>query len=390
MHELPVADPAARQAWLAAEQARYLDDPCIAAHLLAPTQALYEQVIAEGPSDFGVALALHLAELLGETWSSDQVEAVLDPVMPWLELGLGAPQRVTILALRCRMHWRFGRLPQAHALLAPLTHYAATSGAPLDQAHHARALGHLLSAQQQYAEAIVNLRRAIAGYTTGGHRGHWCDLFVSLSLALRASGDPDGALASLQQGVAVATSQRRWVSVCNALSGIVEDHVTRGQYREAETALAQAYEKLEWAGPTGLRIAKEVHAAEAVLHAARGDYGRAAALMKDVAKATRQWSMRRQLVRRLKQLAPWQFADGQTEAAFATQQQAHELELAEAREVARRDMSDSLERVELAHARRLDDLHAPLQAALAALPLDTAAARDQIEHALDLLGRHGG
>ncbi|MBT9503048.1 MAG: sensor histidine kinase [Burkholderiaceae bacterium] len=340
-----------RQAWLLAERARYLDAPCLAVDLLAPTQRIFEQALTEGPSDFAVELGLHLAELLGEAWRSEGIEAVLDQVLPWTERGFGAAVRPAMTALRCRMHLRFGRLPAALALLEDLTRLCRISPRVVDQAHRARVLGQALAAQQEYRRAIDCMSEALRLYKQGGDRSRWVDLYVSLSFAHRALGDPEAQLRALQEGVREAASQLRWIAACNALSGVAELHIASGQPALAEAALAEGRDYLLRAGRGGERIEKELWAAEAASLAARQDFAGAVALMQKVVAQSMDWSVRRQVVRRLRQLSPWLQQLGRVDEAMAALQQAHDLELQEVREAGRQDTAAQLQRLELEHAR---------------------------------------
>lgn len=347
--ELPLAE--ARQTWLLAQRARYLDEPGLAVELLAPTQRLFEQVLAEGPSDFAVELGLHLAELLGEAWRSEGIEAVLDEVLPWAERGFGAAFRPAMVALRCRMHLRFGRLPAALALLEDLTQLCRLSPRVVDQAHRARVLGQALAAQQEYRRAIACISEALRLYQQCGDRSRWVDLYVSLSFAHQALGDREAQLRALQDGAREAASQQRWIAACNALSGVAELHVTSGQLELAEAALAEGRDYLLRAGRGGERIEKELWAAEAASLAARQDFAGAVALMQKVVAQSLDWSVRRQVVRRLRQLSPWLQQLGRVDEAMAVLQQAHDLELQEVREAGRQDTAAQLQRLELEHAR---------------------------------------
>nr|WP_316642434.1 ATP-binding protein [uncultured Roseateles sp.] len=343
--------PAERQSWLQTQRASYLQEPCLAVELLVPAQTLFAQVLTEGPSDFAVELGQHLAELLGEAWRSEGIEAVLDEVLPWAERGFGASVRLAMTALRCRMHLRFGRLPAALALLEDLTRLCRLSSRTVDQAHRARVLGQALAAQQEYQRAIDCMGEAIRLYQQSGDRGRWVDLYVSKAFAHRALGDREAQLKTLQEGVSIAVAQERWVAACNALSGVAEEHVARGELALADAALAQGRDYLLRAGRGAERIEKELWAAEAAGLAARQDFAGAAALMQKVVAQSLDWSMRRQVVRRLKQLSPWLQQAGQTDAAMAALQQAHGLEMQEVRDASRQDTAVQLQRLELEHAR---------------------------------------
>ncbi len=354
MRELPpVTDGSACRAWLAAQLRAYADTPCSAYERLEPALVLFDQVQALGPSDFGVELASYLAELLGELWRAEQIETVLDAVLPWVDAGFGEAVAVHVLALRCRMHLRFGRLSTALALLDQVTRRAAASPRDIDRAHCARALGGALSAQAQFEPAIAAMRDAITGYQACRDRGRWVDIYASISVAYRHLGERAAEQRTLQEGMKTAVAQKRWISACNTAASLAEELLTDGREAEAVPLLRAAEEYLRLAGPGGERIAKEVHAAQATLAARQGRLGEAIALMQGVVADTRAYSMRRQVVFRLKQLARWQLADGDSAAALATVQEAHQMELDETREGSRRDMALELQRIELAHAQQL-------------------------------------
>lgn len=343
----------ARRSWLQAEQLRYQTEPCRAEALIEPTRQLFEQVLKEGPSDFAVELAMHLGDMLGETWRSEQIEAVLDAVMPWLEQGFGAEVCVPMLALRCRMHLRFGRLPEALALLERLSKRVDAAAPAIEQAHFARVLGQALSAQQQFRPALQSMNEALQLYQACGDRGRWVDLFVSVSVAHRRLGEPEQELVALQQGLQTAVEQRRWIAACNSAAGLSELLLQRGLPGEARACLAGAQKHLRQAGAGAARIEKEVWAAEASCLAAEGQFESAVALMERVIADSERWSMRRQLVSRLEQLAPWQLACGRAEAAYASLQRAKDLGQAELREAMQRDKTAQLQMIELEHARSL-------------------------------------
>jgi signal transduction histidine kinase len=350
-HDNP-ASPKARARWLQDQRAAYQAEPCAAHALVEPARALLDQVLGEGPSDFAVDLAQHLAEMLGELWRSEQIEAVLDPVLPWLLAGHGAlGSRIAALSLRCRMHLRFGRLTEALALLEPLTALSEASPQPADQAHRARVLGQALSAQREWRRAIDCMREALQLAASGGDGGRWVDLLVSISVAHRALGEPEAQLAALREGARMAEAQRRWIAAVNSWSGVAEESLAREDEAAAEAALQEGRRCLALAGPGAERIVKELRAAEALLAARRGEFGRAAALMQEVVAQSRQWSMRRQVARRIRQSVPWLLQDGQAEAACAALEQAHGLELEEVSEAGRQDAALQLQRAELAHAR---------------------------------------
>lgn len=342
------ADSRAR--WLRRQREAYLAEPCAADVLIEPARALLDQVLAEGPSDFAVDLAQHLAEMLGELWRSEQIEAVLDPVLPWLLAGHGClSSRIAALALRCRMHLRFGRLTEALALLEPLTALSEASPQPADQAHRARVLGQALSAQREWRRAIDCMREALR--LAGGDGGRWVDLLVSISVAHRALGEPEAQLAALREGAQMAMAQRRWIAAVNSWSGVAEESLAREDEAAAEAALLEGRRCLALAGTGGERIVKELLAAEALLAARRGEFARAVELMQEVVAQSRRWSMRRQVARRIRQTVPWLLQDGRAEAACAALEQAHALELEEVSEAGRQDAAAQLQRAELAHAR---------------------------------------
>lgn len=349
----PVVDADACRSWLAAESRAYADDPCSAQDRLAPTQALFERVVSGDPSDFGVELAWYLTDLCGELWRSEQIEAVLDAVMSWVEAGFGEKAAVPVMSLRCRMHLRFGRLEPALVLLDRLTRRAAASPRAVDQAHAARALGGAMSMQRQFATAIVAMREAISLFRACGDRGRWVDIYASISVAHRNLGQRAEEQQVLREGLAIAIEQRRWISACNTGSSLAEELLGDGREEEATLLLHEAETHLRLAGAGGERIAKELFAAQAALAWRRGDAPAAIALMQRVVEDSRRFSMRRQVVHRLKQVARWQQLSGESDAAIATLQEAHALELEDTRESSRMDSATELQRIEVAHAQQL-------------------------------------
>lgn len=349
----PVLDADACARWLVAETRAYADDPCSAQERLAPTMALFEQVIAGEPGDFGVALAWHLTDLCGELWRSEQVETVLDAVMPWVEAGFGEKAAVPVLSLRCRMHLRFGRLEPALVLLDRLTRRAAASARAVDQAHSARALGGALSLQRQFEPAIQAMHESLSLFRACGDRGRWVDIYASISVAHRHLGQRVEEQRILREGLAIAVSQKRWISACNTGASLAEELLIDGREEEATALLRDAEEHLRLAGAGGERIAKELYAAQAALAWRRGDAPGAIALMLRVVEDSRRFSMRRQVVHRLKQVASWQQLSAQPDAAIATLQEAHALELEDTRESSRLDSATALQRIEVAHAQQL-------------------------------------
>lgn len=349
----PVLDAVACRSWLAAETRAYADEPCSAQDRLAPTMALFEQVIAGEPGDFGVELAWHLTDLCGELWRSEQIEAVLDAVMPWVDAGFGEKAAVPVLSLRCRMHLRFGRLEPALALLDRVNRRAALSPRAVDQAHCSRALGGALSMQRQFAPAIQAMHEAISLFRACGDRGRWVDIYASISVAHRNLGQRAEEQQVLREGLAVAVAQKRWISACNTGSSLAEELLIDDREQEAVALLRDAEEHLRLAGPGGERIAKELFAAQAALAWRQGDAPAAIALMQRVVEDSRRFSMRRQVVHRLKQVARWQQLSGLSDAAIATLQDAHSLELEDTRESSRLDSATALQRIEVAHAQQL-------------------------------------
>ncbi|MDH0863989.1 HAMP domain-containing sensor histidine kinase [Mitsuaria sp. GD03876] len=349
----PVSDVDACRSWLDAEIRAYADDPCSAQDRLAPTMALFEQVVAGEPGDFGVELAWHLTDLCGELWRSEQIESVLDAVMPWVAAGFGEKAAIPVLSLRCRMHLRFGRLPPALVLLDEITRRAAASPWPVDQAHCSRALGNALSLQRQFEPAIAAMQEAIRLFRASGDRGRWVDIYASISIAHRHLGRRDEEQHVLREGLSVAVAQRRWISACNAGASLAEELMIDGREDEAVALLHEAETSLRLAGAGGERIAKELFAAQAALAWRQGDAYTAIALMRRVVDDSRKFSMRRQVVHRLKQLARWQEDSGRTGDALASLREAHALELEDTRESSRLDSATTLHRIEVAHAQQL-------------------------------------
>lgn len=373
----PATESQACADWLATERLAYAAEPCSAQQRLAPTLALFQQVQAQGPSDLGVALALHLTDLQGELWRSEQIEPVLDAILPWLDQGFGQAQAVALLALRCRMHLRFGRLQPALALLEPLTRRVAAHPDPLDQAHCARALGGALSLQRQFEPAIQSMRQALALYRSCGEAGRWVDLYASISIAHRHLGQRQAEQAVLREGLDEAVAQRRWIAACNTGASLAEEWLIDGRDDEAAVLLQAAETYLERAGSGGERVAKELFAAQAALAWRRGEAGRAIALMQRVVADSRRFSMRRQVVHRLKQLSRWQLSAGQAEAALATLQDAHALEMDDTRESVLQDMVAEQRRIEVDHARQL-------QARAEAHAAELGQKAEALQQALDL------
>ncbi|OWQ85625.1 hypothetical protein CDN99_21295 [Roseateles aquatilis] len=349
----PIADADACRSWLDAETRAYADDPCSAQDRVTPTMALFARVIDGEPSDFGVELAWYLTDLCGELWRSEQIEAVLDAVMPWVGAGFGEKAAVPVMALRCRMHLRFGRLRPALVLLDQITRRAAASPRPVDQAHCARAIGGALSLQRQFEPAIDAMREALRIFRACGDRGRWVDIYASISVAHRHLGRRDEEQKVLREGLDVAVAQRRWISACNTGSSLAEELLIDGRDEEAATLLRDAEEYLRLAGPGGERIAKELFAAQAVLAWRRGDADSAIALMRRVVADSHKFSMRRQVVHRLKQLSQWQEDSNRLADALASLRDAHALELEDTRVSGRLDSATELQRIEVAHAQQL-------------------------------------
>lgn len=378
MSELPsLADLDACRSWLDAEIRAYADEPCSAQDRLAPTMALFEQVVAREPGDFGVELAWHLTDLCGELWRSEQIEAVLDAVMPWVAAGFGEKAAIAVLSLRCRMHLRFGRLPPALTLLDQITRRAAASSRDVDQAHCARALGGALSLQRQFEPAIAAMREAIVLFRAGGDRGRWVDIYASISVAHRNLGQRAEEQRVLREGLEVAVTQRRWISACNTGASLAEEWMIDGREDEATALLRDVEEYLRRAGRGGERIAKELYAAQAALTWRQGDADAAIALMRRVVEDSRRFSMRRQVVHRLQQLARWQQDSGRAVEAIASLRDAHALELEDTRESGRMDSATELQRIEVAHAQQL-------QARAEAHAAELAEKAKALQQALDL------
>ena len=388
MREAPPIDNAqACRSWLDAEIRGYADDPCSAQHRLVPTMRLFDQVLTLPPGDFGVELAWHLTDLCGELWRSEQIEAILDAVLPWVDAGHGASVAVAVLSLRCRMHLRFGRLNPALALLEQITRRAAASERPVDQAHCQRAIGGALSLQRQFEPAIDAMRESIRLFRECEDRGRWVDIYASISVAHRHLGQRAEEQQVLREGLMVAVAQRRWISACNTGSSLAEEMLIDGRDAEADTLLHEAEDYLRLAGAGGERIAKELYAAQAALAWRAGDADTAIALMSRVVADSRRFSMRRQVVHRLQQLARWQEDAGRLVDALGSLRDAHALELEDTRESSRMDAVTELRRIELGHAQQLqartqahaDELADKAEALQAALDLQRQMQAELIE-----------
>ncbi|QPF71798.1 HAMP domain-containing histidine kinase [Roseateles sp. DAIF2] len=350
----PPAPPAradARFAWLSQQRDRYLAEPCAALELVGPLQARLDLALAGEPDDFAIELAWLLAEMYGELWQAEKVEQPLDAVLPWMLAGHGSLTcRVGALALRCRMHLRFGRRAEGMALLQILTELSVDSEDPLVCAHRARALGHALAGQRDWQRAIDCLREAQALATEAGDGGRWVDMLITIAVAHQALGDPQAQLTALREGALLAEAQRRWLAGMNSWSGVAEEGVLRGELELAGQALERAQQCRARAGASAERLIKELLATEAQLHAAHGRLEPAIALMHEVIVQSERWSMRRQLLRRMRQLVPWLMQAGRPAEALALLERAHKQELVEQGEIGRRDAAEQLRRAELAHA----------------------------------------
>lgn len=351
--ELPA--PGARAEWLAVQRAGYLSEPCSALERVASLQALLDQLLQGGQplDDLGVALGTLLAEMYGELWRSEAVEQTLDALLPSvLEAGRGhLNDRIAVLALRSRMHLRFGRRAEGMALLAPISRLAEGSEDPLIRAHRARTLGHAQAALQDWALAITHLREAQALAAEAGDGGRWVDMLITIAVAHRQLGEPQAELAALREGAELAETQRRWAGALNGWTGVAEACLQRQDLAAAQQAFERGQHCLQQAGGSAERLLKEQLAVQARLHAARGEYEPAIALMQEVLSQTRRWSMSRQLQHRMRQLVPWLAQAGRADEALALLEEAHGLALEELREAGRRDTAERLRQAELAQAR---------------------------------------
>ncbi len=351
--ELPA--PGARAEWLAVQRAGYLSEPCSALERVASLQALLDQLLQgrQPLDDLGVALGALLAEMYGELWRSEAVEQTLDALLPSvLEAGRGhLNDRIAVLALRSRMHLRFGRRAEGMALLAPISRLAEGSEDPLILAHRARTLGHAQAALQDWALAITHLREAQALAAEAGDGGRWVDMLITIAVAHRQLGEPQAELAALREGAELAETQRRWAGALNGWTGVAEACLQRQDLAAAQQAFERGQRCLRQAGGSAERLLKEQLAVQARLHAARGEYEPAIALMQEVLSQTRRWSMSRQLQHRMRQLVPWLAQAGRADEALALLEEAHGLALEELREAGRRDTAERLRQAELAQAR---------------------------------------
>ena len=342
-------DPSQRTAWLQEQWRCYAEEPESATALLQSALNLYANVAQEPPSEFGVLLTLFLCELQLQVRQHDNLAALIDHALAWVELGVARQERIALLSLQCRMHLFEQRHGDALSSLAQLTELTRHSVNPLELAQHRRALAQTLFAQRDYRRALELYRETVALHRLAGDPSGWVGLLAHIVGTHRALGERAEVLSAYVEYGAEAVKQRRWMLASQASAGIAEEYATNGASASAEQALADAreYANRPDSVPDWLQV--EIWAAEAICFATRQDLAGAVALMLQVIETCTHlaWYYKS---RRLRQIVPWLLELGRPKEAAAALESAHRLELGEAHEVGRRELATRIRRVELEHA----------------------------------------
>lgn|GEM_PF-3384813 len=299
-------------------------------------------------SPWAVELGLMVLELQVRLWRHADADAACPRLREWANAAGDRAQRARAEAMQVHLDVRAGRIEAALDCLARLGALVQAQPEPGLRALHAMSLGRVLQAQAAYERAIAcNLEAIQAGcprYETL--------LWLRIAHCQRALGRAQQDLDALQRSAERALEQRDHASACNALTGVAEALIHRGDDTAARAVLAQAEALLPRVPARRPQLQGELLAACAHLEAAAGDWSRAAALMTEVIESKRGVSSPAQTARRLRELAPWQLRAGDGEQALATLAQAQQLELEQLREAQAQQLQLRAERLEREHARQ--------------------------------------
>jgi len=355
MQHLPI-DPsllADRWAWLEAEQARYWNEPNQAGDQIAATQALFELLQQEEPSDFGVALAVHLVCLLDDDFQGHTAGPALTIGLAWAELGLGSPYRIYLLARSCRRYVFLGDGERAASLLARLTEMnAGTASAMIDRGYYQHAMAMCFNLKQEPLREIECLQEAARLYQGAGYRGPWVIVYTRIAIAYLRLDDIARRLLASQMAADLSVQQGRWGHAVNNLTGVAEASLELGDVAMAQQALSHASAYLQrLSAASRLFCEPEVLAAQANCCVAQQDLREAVSLMRQSFVAMDPLRAKTQHARRLRDLAPWLVQTGEGQEALSALEQAHALELEDLRNASQKSLTQALEKAELQHAR---------------------------------------
>ncbi|WP_374438111.1 ATP-binding protein [Inhella sp.] len=336
--------------WLQAEQARALAEPDDA---LAQFEAAWPRwpAPAEDPG-WRTQLGLHLAELQLRLWRFDELEQLLPALHEAAQAQPDALLQARAALLQVNQDVRKGRLGLALTALGPLAALAQARPEPALRALHALALARVLQGQGEHERALVCLADALPLLPAAGLPRQLPLLWLRRAASHHALAQWPQYRAALQQCVDHALAQRDHAAACNALTGVVEDLTRAGEHAAAQATLQQAEALLARVPARRAQLEAEVLAAGAHLAAAQGRWPQAVQQLQQVIELKRASSTRAQTQRRLRELAPWQLQAGQPEAALASLQEAHELELGALRAAQAEELALKTERLEREQARQ--------------------------------------
>lgn len=336
--------------WLRAELRLAQQEPDAAAAQLALAWPRWQACTQ--PDAWSVALGLHVVDLLVRLWRFDDLEPLLPRLVDWAQ-AVGEPLlQARAAAAQASQDVRKGRFGLALTAVSELASLAQAHPEPPLQALHALTLGRVLQGQNEHARALDCFHDADALLTPAGLTRLAPMLWMRISQSQRALQQWPAYRAALQRTVASALAQQDHAAACNALTGVAEDGIRRGDLAAAQAALAQAQDLLPRVPARQAQLSSEILAARAHLSAAAQRWDEAAAQMLQVIEIKRASSTRLQTVRRLRDLAPWQLQAGQAAAALATLEQAHALELEALRDAQTQELQLRSERLEREQARQ--------------------------------------
>ena len=210
----------------------------------------------------------------------------------------------------------------------------------------------VLQGQGEHERALVCLGDALPLLPAAGLPRQLPLLWLRRAFSHHALGQWPEYRSALQHSVDAALAQRDHAAACNALTGVAEDLIRAGEHEAAQAALLRAEALLTHVPARRAQLAAEVLAARAHVAAAQNQWPQAVQQMQQVIELKRASSTRAQTQRRLRELAPWQLRAGQPEAALASLQEAHELELGALRAAQAEELALKTERLEREQARQ--------------------------------------